>query len=119
MIYFLVNTPFKAAYHNYRAGLCHITIFIILFVTMYYRSMKVNHTLYEKSYTFTPAYIELSAILLCAVVSIVILFYDIYQWLKKKLQKSLNKNKVLNTSNDEGHHLHMNRYEFENEDVSI
>ena len=40
LLYNLVNLPFVRAYHNYRANICHFTQFIILFVAMYYRSMK-------------------------------------------------------------------------------
>ena len=40
LVYNLVNLPFTKAYHNYRANICHLTQFVILFVAMYYRSMK-------------------------------------------------------------------------------
>lgn len=42
LMYTLINLPFKDAYQNYRAVLCNTTIMIVLFVTMYYRSMKSN-----------------------------------------------------------------------------
>jgi hypothetical protein len=38
--YNLVNLPFKSAYHNYRACVCHFNQLIILFVTNYYDSMR-------------------------------------------------------------------------------
>lgn len=40
LLYNLVNLPFTKAYHNYRANICHFCQFIILFIAMYYRSMK-------------------------------------------------------------------------------
>jgi hypothetical protein len=40
LLYNLVNLPFTKAYHNYRANICHFCQFIVLFVAMYYRSMK-------------------------------------------------------------------------------
>jgi len=40
LLYNLVNLPFRKAYHNYRANICHISQFIILYLTMYYRSMN-------------------------------------------------------------------------------
>jgi hypothetical protein len=40
LLYNLVNLPFLKAYHNYRANICHLSQFVILFITMYYRSMK-------------------------------------------------------------------------------
>ena len=39
LIYNLVNLPFTKAYHNYRACICHLSQFIILYVAMYYRTM--------------------------------------------------------------------------------
>lgn len=42
LAYNLVNLPYKDAYHNYRANICHITQFVILLVTNYYDGMKAN-----------------------------------------------------------------------------
>lgn len=39
ILYNLVNLPFKQAYQNYRANVCHITQLIILMVTNYYDGM--------------------------------------------------------------------------------
>lgn len=39
LLYNLINLPFTKAYHNYRANVCHISQFICLFITLYYRSM--------------------------------------------------------------------------------
>jgi hypothetical protein len=42
LMFTLINLPFKDAYQNYRAVFCNTTIMVVLFVTMYYRSMKSN-----------------------------------------------------------------------------
>ena len=42
LLYNLVNLPFTRAYQNYRANICHLTQFVVLFTSMYYRSMKSN-----------------------------------------------------------------------------
>ena len=39
LLYNLVNLPFRQAFHNYRANLCHLTQFLCLFIAMYFRSM--------------------------------------------------------------------------------
>lgn len=45
LAYNLINLPFKDAYQNYRANVCHVNQLIILFVTNYYDSMKENDPL--------------------------------------------------------------------------
>ena len=39
LLYNLVNLPFKQAYHNYRANICHVAQLVILMVANYYESM--------------------------------------------------------------------------------
>ena len=39
ILYNLVNLPFRQAYQNYRANICHIAQLVILMVTNYYDSM--------------------------------------------------------------------------------
>ena len=39
LLYNLVNLPFQKAYHNYRACICHLVQFMILYIAMYYRVM--------------------------------------------------------------------------------
>ena len=39
IMYNLVNLPFRQAYQNYRANVCHIAQLVILMVTNYYDSM--------------------------------------------------------------------------------
>lgn len=55
ILYNLVNLPFKDAYQNYRAVLCHVTQFIILLVTNYYQSMKLNVPMQTKAKIYQPA----------------------------------------------------------------
>ena len=43
--YNLINLPFKQAYQNYRANVCHFAQLIILVVTNYYDSMTENDSL--------------------------------------------------------------------------
>lgn len=82
LLYNLVNLPFKKAYHNYRANLCHLTQFICLFVTMYYRSMKSTSDPTAVSTIYSPVYIEYCCISLSFLISIIVLFYEIYIFFK-------------------------------------
>ena len=78
LLYNLINLPFTKAYHNYRANICHITQFVCLFVTLYYRSMMSNKSYTNVAVNFTPVYIEYSCILLSFVVTILVLIIEIY-----------------------------------------
>lgn len=82
LMYNLVNLPFKKAYHNYRACLCHLTQFITLFVAMYYRSMKSTISPSEVALIFSPAKIEFAILLLTLAVSAFVLAYDTYLFIK-------------------------------------
>lgn len=42
ILYNIVNLPFKDAYQNYRANLCHGMQLIILLITNFYTVMKAN-----------------------------------------------------------------------------
>lgn len=57
LMYNLVNLPFRKAYHNYRANICHISQFICLFVAMYYRSMMANSSTKSLDKIYTPVYL--------------------------------------------------------------
>lgn len=50
ILYNLINLPFKDAYHNYRANICHVTQLVILFVTNYYDSLTETEPLEKKAY---------------------------------------------------------------------
>lgn len=55
IMYNLINLPFKEAYQNYRANICHVTQLVILMVTNYYDSLLENDPLEEKAYQFSAA----------------------------------------------------------------
>ena len=86
-MYHIINLPFSNVFHNYRAGLIHLTEFIILMVTNYYRSMKSTTASEIKSHYHTAAKIEIGMILVCVVVSVLVLIYDMFlfcKWVKSK-----------------------------------
>ncbi len=94
LLYNLVNLPYAKAYHNYRANICHLTQFISLFVAMYYRSMKSSTSRSKVSTIFSPAYIQLSFIALSLVVSMIVLVYEIYLFIKDCLTKKRKESKI-------------------------
>ena len=57
LLYNLINLPFSKAYHNYRANICHLSQFLILFIAMYYRSMKSGASAEELDSLFFPVYL--------------------------------------------------------------
>ena len=83
IIYNLVNLPFIKAYHNYRANVCHLSHFSILFIPMYYRSMNEGYSLNQLNSLVNPVYFELAALGLCLAVSAVVLVVDIYVWIRE------------------------------------
>lgn len=83
LLYNLVNLPFAKAYHNYRANVCHITQFICLFITMYYRSMKSSANSEQVASIYSPVYLEYSCIFVSLVVSMIVLAYEIYLFVKE------------------------------------
>lgn len=89
LVFNLINLPFRKAYHNYRACLCHVTHFITLFVAMYYRSMKSSAGVGEVSRIFSPAKVEFGLILSSIVVSSAVLTYDTYLFVKKLIKPPL------------------------------
>lgn len=91
LLYNLVNLPYQKAYHNYRANICHLTQFISLFVAMYYRSMKSTTSRTTLSTVFSPAYIQLAFIALSLLVSMIVLAYEIYIFVKECMKKKKDK----------------------------
>ena len=83
LLYNLVNLPFAKAYHNYRANVCHISQFICLFITMYYRSMKSSASTEQVAGIYSPVYLEYCCIFVSLVVSLVVLIYEIYLFVKE------------------------------------
>ena len=55
---------------------------IILFVAMYYRSMKSTTALQIKAAIFSPAYLQLTVLSLCLLVSILSLIHETYLIIK-------------------------------------
>ncbi len=82
LLYNLVNLPFAKAYHNYRANVCHISQFICLLVSMYYRNMLKYEHIDESASSYTPAFVEISAICISFIVSLVVLIYEISLFIK-------------------------------------
>ena len=82
LLYNLINLPFTKAYHNYRANICHICQFICLLVSMYYRNMIKYKDLDESASSYTPAFIEIIAIGISFLVSLIVLIYEIYLFIK-------------------------------------
>ena len=56
LLYNLINLPFIRTYHNYRANICHLTQFVILFICMYYRSMMSTTNISTTAFIFSPVY---------------------------------------------------------------
>lgn len=111
LLYNLVNLPFTKAYHNYRACICHLTQFLCLFVAMYYRSMKSTSQPTETAYIFSPVYLEYACIFISLVVSLVVLVYDAYIWLRECCSGNKPKSNSIKISNDhesqvDVHHHH-------------
>lgn len=102
LVYNLVNLPFEKAYHNYRANICHFTQFVTLFIAMYYRSMRSNSPPSSVALVFTPAQLEIVCIVLSLVVSMVVLGYEIYLFVKEfigehfKVKKHSPRNGLIN-----------------------
>lgn len=71
VFYFMANFPFKNYIHNYRAGLIHITVLVILLTSNYYSSMKLNTPMSIKSRLYGQAIIKLSLIGLCVGLSLI------------------------------------------------
>lgn len=42
LLYQIIDLPFNDGYHNYRTIFCQSSVIMIFFITMYYRSMKIN-----------------------------------------------------------------------------
>ena len=67
---------------NYRANICHFCQFICLFIIMYYRSMKSSTNDITVSTIFAPVYIWYICIVISLIVSLIVLMYEIYIWIK-------------------------------------
>lgn len=61
----------------------HITELVILMVANYYRSMKANTPIEIKGYIFVPVLVLFGLIVVCIVLSLAKLVYEIYSDLKE------------------------------------
>jgi hypothetical protein len=98
LIYNLVNLPFRKAYHNYRANICHLSQFAVLYITMYYRSMNDDATSEELSAMTFPVYIQLGALGISLIVSAIVLMVDICVWVSELREWCQRKNESLVTN---------------------
>ncbi len=86
-IYFLVSLPFSNPLHNYRAGVCHASFIIILFVAMYYRNMKSNFPIEEMAKVSAPAIMVIVSLFVSLVFSAAMLVYEFIFFIKALLKK--------------------------------
>ena len=97
LLYNFVNLPFKQAYHNYRANICHCAQLVILVVTNYYDSMTENEPLEKKAYQFSAAEMQIAAIYIAVGFSGICLVYDFYMFLKRLFSKISSETSPLNS----------------------
>jgi len=96
IMYNIINLPFKDAYQNYRANVCHCTQLLILIVTNFYTAMKFNEPIEVKGRNYTPAKFQMGMIIFCLLVSAICLFYELYLFLKRKCkEESTSSRKVI------------------------
>ena len=57
LMYQAVNLPYRKGYQNYRAMMHQVSSLLILGISMYYRSMKINEDVDVITTTLTPAYL--------------------------------------------------------------
>lgn len=75
VLYATANKPFLRVRENYRTAVVHIGELTVLSVAMYYRSMKSNTPVAERSQILAPATLELATICLVLVASAVTVGY--------------------------------------------
>lgn len=97
IMYNIINLPFISVVHNYRANLMHVTHLVILFTANYYRSMKSNTPLPQKSHIHTPAIVMLIFVTISVIFSILVIFYEIFMKVKE-LAKKCKSNSVENAN---------------------
>jgi hypothetical protein len=97
----LINTPFTSALHNYRCIIIHTTQLITLVVANYYRTMKSNMPLKNKSHIHTPAIILYVSVAVAVGVSLVVLAWEIWRKIKK-IVSWWRRNRVENLEKDQG-----------------
>lgn len=83
VLFLIVNLPFTSPLQNYRSCFIHLGMIIVLLVGNYYRAMKENASLSVKSNTNWPAILELSVIGICLVQAILVLAYEVFNYVSK------------------------------------
>lgn len=87
-MYNLINLPFKDAFHNYRANICHFAQLVILLVTNYYDSLLENDPLEEKAYQYTAAKVQIGAMYTAVAFSGICLIVEAYKFYKATFRPS-------------------------------
>lgn len=68
---------------------------------MYYRSMKSSSSASEVAGIYSPVYLEYACIIISLVVSLIVLIYEIYVWIKECFEKKEeDKNQVERKNSD-------------------
>ena len=98
LLYNFVNLPFRAAYHNYRANICHCAQLVTLVVTNYYDSMTENEPMEKKAYQFSAAEMQIAAIYIAVGFSAICLVNDFYQFIKRTCLSSKRSEMPLSSS---------------------
>ena len=91
LLYFIGNLPFKEVLENYRSGLVNFSIIFCLLVSNYYRSMKSNTEMAIKARLGIAAKLEIALIVLCIIVSLAVLFKEIYPLVRSNICHSKRK----------------------------
>lgn len=82
-MYSIINLPFTDAYQNYRSIICHGTQLAILVIANFYSVMKAHEPIEVSARIFSPAKIQIFLILLCLVVSMICVIYEMYLLINK------------------------------------
>jgi hypothetical protein len=82
LMFNIINLPFKSVLHNYRANFIHLTQLITLFVANYYRSMKANSPLSQKSHIHAPALVLIACLTISAALSLLVIIYEGFKKIK-------------------------------------
>lgn len=94
LIYTLADLPFTEGYHNYRSIFCQISTITILFISMYYRSMKSTTPIVVKGYLLNAAYLKVLMIMITIIMSLIILCYEIIESARQLVLKSKKRMKI-------------------------
>ena len=94
ILYNIANLPFRSTFHNYRANIIHISQFILLMVSNYYRSMKSTTAISIKSRVYEPGILVLACVGVCLCLSFVGVVYEIFKVVQRCLKKRQKMRKI-------------------------